>query len=344
MKGRNGTEVAPCVLRRIGMLDKLIALSLLLFLGRHVAALLGMEPMTLAAVAAAGLAAQFFDGRIGSSGSLGVAGMLGGSGFLFWEISKCWRPSGASPLLLPGALDGLFRRVLSDFPQYHPEALSTAPWIISLHSFLSDEEIEALVHGCEAFDRSATASGFGGSQIASLRTSSTCWCRRGGRGTSRGAAGASCGDQTQILRLRERIANVTRAPSSRHLTNFQVLRYESGQYYKPHHDQNSAHWTPHGVRVLSFLVYLSTPTAGGATRFPELRKEEGGLTVPAVKGNALLWTNVVGSEPTTEEVLTRHEALPVREGEKLAANVWIHQFDHTTPSDNRCVLMHYTTR
>ena len=29
----------------------------------------------------------------------------------------------------------------------------------------------------------------------------------------------------------------------------QVLKYEKGQFYRQHHDQQSAHWTPQGVRL-----------------------------------------------------------------------------------------------
>ena len=37
----------------------------------------------------------------------------------------------------------------------------------------------------------------------------------------------------------------------------QVLKYEQGQFYKQHHDQQSGHWTPQGVRLYTFFLYLS---------------------------------------------------------------------------------------
>ena len=40
---------------------------------------------------------------------------------------------------------------------------------------------------------------------------------------------------------------------------FQVLKYEPHQFYKVHHDQNSGHFTPQGVRIYTFFMYLSTP-------------------------------------------------------------------------------------
>eukprot|EP00962_Isochrysis_galbana_P008295 scaffold2267_cov112-Isochrysis_galbana.AAC.7 len=50
----------------------------------------------------------------------------------------------------------------------------------------------------------------------------------------------------------------------------QILKYEVGQFYKTHHDQNSGLFTPQGARVYTFFMYLSTPEEGGGTRFTDL--------------------------------------------------------------------------
>jgi hypothetical protein len=113
----------------------------------------------------------------------------------------------------------------------------------------------------------------------------------------------------------ERIANLTRAPI-RYQEPFQILKYEVGQFYRQHHDQNSGLFTPQGPRVYTFFMYLSTPKAGGATKFNNL-----GLVVPAVKGNAVLWPSVMSEDPTRDEPYTNHEAMPVEEGQKFASNV-----------------------
>ena len=34
----------------------------------------------------------------------------------------------------------------------------------------------------------------------------------------------------------------------------QVLKYEKGQFYRQHHDQQSAHWTPQGVRLYTLCA------------------------------------------------------------------------------------------
>jgi prolyl 4-hydroxylase len=141
-----------------------------------------------------------------------------------------------------------------------------------------------------------------------------------------------------------------------------------GQFYRVHHDQNSGLFTPQGARVYTFFMYLNTPPRGGGTRFANLRE-----VVPAVKGSVVLWPSVMSDDPDRDEPMTNHEALPVEEGQKFAANgsrpaiklgtwrphehprrcskvpysilcsVWIHNFDYRTPSQANCLLTHKNT-
>ena len=64
----------------------------------------------------------------------------------------------------------------------------------------------------------------------------------------------------------------------------QVVKYKKGQFYKMHHDQNSALYTPQGARMYTFFLYLKTPASGGATHFNDLD-----IHVEANRGNAILW-------------------------------------------------------
>ena len=50
--------------------------------------------------------------------------------------------------------------------------------------------------------------------------------------------------------------------------NEQRARYQPGQFYKVHHDQNSGLFTPQGVRVYTFFMYLSTPQADALEESP----------------------------------------------------------------------------
>jgi prolyl 4-hydroxylase len=78
-------------------------------------------------------------------------------------------------------------------------------------------------------------------------------------------------------------------------------------------------------------MYLSDVDAGGGTDFPDL-----GITVMPKKGRALLWPSVYNSEPMKADNRLRHQALPVEEGTKFAANGWLHMYDYQTPQKNGC--------
>ena len=138
-----------------------------------------------------------------------------------------------------------------------------------------------------------------------MRTSHQCWC-----GQEDG-----CAEDGAVRRLTERMLGISQVPYN-HSEFFQVLRYEEGQFYRAHHDQQSGHWTPQGVRLYTFFVYLSDVEAGGGTRFTDL-----GITVMPKLGRAVLWPSVFGHDLTTSDKRTNHEALPVVRGVKHAANL-----------------------
>ena len=66
------------------------------------------------------------------------------------------------------------------------------------------------------------------------------------------------------------------------------MRYEAGQYYKPHHDfYNACETWMEGNRHFTFLVYLNRVEGGGGqTGFPQLN-----LTVETTPYAALLFNN-----------------------------------------------------
>ena len=198
-----------------------------------------------------------------------------------------------------------------------------APWVVTLQDFLSDEEVDAFLNGCRShFERSLA-----GDQLSPVRTSKQCWC-----------ADNECAANSLVKGVEERVRNVTGIPDLLHFEPFQVLKYEPGQFYKVHHDQNSGWFTPQGVRVYTFFMYLSTVEEGGGTRFADLN-----VTVPAVKGSAVLWPSVTSIDPSEDEPYTNHEGLPPLKGVKYAANAWIHNFDYRTPAARNCILAHRNT-
>ena len=126
-----------------------------------------------------------------------------------------------------------------------------------------------------------------------------------------------------------------RAPPVDHprVARVQIVHYEPGQFYKAHHDQNSALWVPQGPRVLTFFMYLREPASGGETDFPTLK-----IKVPPVRGSAILWPSVRDDQPMESDARTTHAALAPTEGIKVGANTWLHQFDFKSPSERGCPL------
>ena len=255
------------------------------------------------------------------------------------------------PGLYPGELNTMFERIIeegnSDRTNYTVTVHSQpakyiskspsendaieGPWVVTFDNFLSKDECNRLIElgyetdkgyersmdvGSKKFDGS-----FDGYESHS-RTSHNAWC----------SAKEKCRFDPMATLIMERIATVTGIPAV-NSEDFQVLRYDEGQFYKEHHD-----YIDHqkdricGPRILTFFLYLSDVEAGGGTAFPTMNN----LTVVPKLGRALLWPSVIDSDPSVKETRTRHEALKVWRGRKYAANAWIHLYDYLTPQSWGC--------
>lgn len=192
--------------------------------------------------------------------------------------------------------------------------LSYEPPMVQFDRFLSDAEIAHISSLAEP--RFQKSTGGMTRHLDPSRTSSTAWLND------------KAHDLDPVLRgIDARIANLT-GVDPQGMEHMQVLRYEAGQFYKSHSD-----FVPEqrlqlcGSRVATFFMYLNDVPAGGHTHFPHLD-----LLVAPAKGRALLWWDVNfralkhGVDVSTLDMDTRllHEARPVAEGTKLAANKWLH--------------------
>jgi len=128
-----------------------------------------------------------------------------------------------------------------------------------------------------------------------------------------------------IDRIERRIAALLKWPLEQG-EGLQILRYRVGQEYRPHHDYMDpalpgapAFLARGGQRVASLVMYLNTPTGGGATNFPEV-----GLEVAAVKGNAVFFS-YDRPHPATKSL---HGGMPVTAGEKWVATKWLRVARH----------------
>jgi len=203
-------------------------------------------------------------------------------------------------------------------PRVHSSPATTGgPWVVTFDNFLSEGEAEAFISSTiHHFSRSLA-----GDVVSPVRTSQQAWCQV-----------EPCVSDPLVNLVHERVVNLTGVPKP-NAEFFQVLRYEPGQFYKVHHDQNAHYESLMGVRLFTFFIYLRSPTHGGATHFPRLN-----ITVAPKAGSALLWPNVRDDNLQVADMRTEHEALPPLEGLKYSANLWLHQYDFRGPNTHGCDL------
>lgn len=184
------------------------------------------------------------------------------------------------------------------------------PDVTVYSNFLSESQCKELISLAEnRLARSGVMDKETGKSVQNnMRTSSGMFFKRG--------------ETPLISEIEKRISQITGIPVD-HGEGLQVLRYEVGQEYKPHHDYFDpklagfkATLEDAGQRVSTFLMYLNTPDRGGATIFPE-----SGMAVGANVGNALLFKYPKASPD--EKVL--HGGLPVEAGVKWVATKWLRE-------------------
>ncbi|MBK5264994.1 MAG: 2OG-Fe(II) oxygenase [Alphaproteobacteria bacterium] len=102
----------------------------------------------------------------------------------------------------------------------------------------------------------------------------------------------------------------------------QGQRYDVGQEFKAHTDYfepNGADYARYcsvaGQRTWTFMIYLNTPEAGGATRFKSVNK-----IIQPEAGKLLCWNNM--DEAGKPNPATMHQGMKVRKGVKYIITKW----------------------
>lgn len=237
-----------------------------------------------------------------------------------WVDTKCVERKNPRPAKKNGQISAMFERAIT-FEEFQPRVHSSppkGPWVITFENFITDEEAQAFIDTTDShFQRSLA-----GDMVSPVRTSKQAWCQYG--------IAPDCVDNHLVHRVHDRVVNVTGIPKP-NAEFFQVLRYEPGQFYKTHHDQNTDPDSLAGVRLATFFIYLQTPDAGGETFFPLLN-----VSVAPKRGTALLWPNVQDTDVRRADMRTEHEAIAPTAGRKFSANLWLHQYDFRGPNINGC--------
>mmetsp|Transcript_745 Transcript_745/g.2588 ORF Transcript_745/g.2588 Transcript_745/m.2588 type:complete len:309 (-) Transcript_745:38-964(-) len=105
----------------------------------------------------------------------------------------------------------------------------------------------------------------------------------------------------------------------------QILRYQPGQYYRPHTDYFDQGDTPNlnrgGQRLITMLVWLTDVDEGGDTSFPLARPKA--IHAQPAKGQAVLFYDV--NEDGSPDPASTHGGEPPNPGsEKWVAVLWCH--------------------
>jgi len=184
------------------------------------------------------------------------------------------------------------------------------PRVVVFGNLLGADECQAIIEAARPrMARSETvAESAEGSEVNAARTSRGMFFERG--------------ELPVIAALEARIAKLLRWPVQNG-EGLQVLHYQPGAEYQPHYDYFDAKHasTPSilkrgGQRVATLVMYLNTPTRGGATTFPDIK-----MAVQPVQGHAAFFS-YAQPDPSS---LSLHGGAPVLEGEKWVATKWLRQ-------------------
>jgi prolyl 4-hydroxylase len=193
--------------------------------------------------------------------------------------------------------------------------VSVTPRVFIVEKFLSNFEADSIIALAthNATIATSTVGDYDDARLTDTRTSRNTWLSRDMSAVS-----------DTIHRRAADIMNLDEAmlSNNQNVEDMQVVHYINGQKYDAHHD-----WGVNGQpesRFLTMLLYLTDQAdaeAGGETAFPKAPSSAGGIKVTPVKGDAVLFYNLL--EDGNGDDLSLHAALPVFRGEKWLANFWV---------------------
>ena len=233
-----------------------------------------------------------------------------------FDRPQCARPTDAKPGAVPGSVNSIFQSIVDEWEGV--SILSRDPWVLTIDNFVTSDEADDILKagstGGSTWARSQAGDG-----VQAARTSSTAWCK------------GKCLQHPTVRSVEDRVSRLMGGIPMDHAEPMQVLRYETGQFYTVHHDQNSPRASAWGPRMFTVFMYIGDGYTGGETNFPRLN-----LTIKAKKGSACVWTSILDSDPYQRDDRTDHQSLPVESGTKFGVNYWIHMYPFREKSDRGC--------
>lgn len=197
------------------------------------------------------------------------------------------------------------------------QVVSTSPKVFAIKDFLTVEEADALIElGRGHMQQSVVGSSTMGvtQSDTKQRSSSTAW--------------ASPEDSPVLKEVYLRAADllgVDREDMFKWSESLQLVHYDKEQHYSAHYDFEVTSTAPQS-RFATLLLYLNdqaSDDAGGETAFPVATRADGtrGFKIHPGKCGAVLFYNLHADGNC--DIQSLHAALPVKKGEKWAANIWL---------------------
>jgi prolyl 4-hydroxylase len=184
----------------------------------------------------------------------------------------------------------------------------SSPKMEIIEQFISPSEIKELLDMVKHKFRRSEVVLLNGSQIPDKdRTSFSVFLQKG---------------ETPLIKTLEQRASQATGIPLENLEPLQVVRYEHGQFYKPHFD-----YLPvtdavrrNGQRKATVFVYLNDmppQETGGGTHFPELN-----ITIKPECGNAAFWMNQTPDGNVDPRTLHGGQTIERLETVKYGMNIW----------------------
>ena len=214
--------------------------------------------------------------------------------------------------------------------------ISCRPRVFEIRNFLSTVEVNHLlsIASKSKLEESTVSAGDTGDTYEKMkynqaRSSSNTWIYREESpivDTIYRRAAAVMNIDEKYMRDRLFDYNTDDPVKSSRAEALQLVHYDVGQHYTPHHDFTfpSSLNSYQPTRFVTLLLYLNDEgLEGGETAFPKGVNAESpsGLMVTPEMGKAVLFYNMLPDGNMDD--LSQHASLPVRKGEKWLANLWV---------------------
>lgn len=187
--------------------------------------------------------------------------------------------------------------------------------------FLTAEQCRCLVARAQTNMQRSLVSG---DIISESRTSSQQWlCNAMMPGARTGSMvdHATMPDEQQQM-IHEILLRAAKQLGVSNLDSFECIQlaaYKPGQRYAAHYDAHKCLRQGNSTEINrshTILVYLNDDFEGGQTHFPNMNK-----TIEPQTGKAVMFSNY--GKDGCEHPASLHQGLPVREGTKYIANIWL---------------------